>query len=84
MGVSCTLSKGLMSLVVLAVRKVFANKTNSKMTSVDRNVFLITSCKHFESARGSDDLNIDFCSFDNGVKRLCATKFMQEYIIMMN
>ena len=36
---------------------------------------------HNQIARGSYDLNIDFRSFDNGLKQLCVTNFIEEYIV---
>ena len=36
-----------------------------------------------QTALESCDLNMDFCSFDNGSKQLCVTNFMQEYGFMV-
>ena len=54
----------------------------------------VTSCKHFrayvrlcqvknhvQTARESHDLNMNFYSFDNGFKQLCATNSMQEFYL---
>ena len=38
------------------------------------------SITHVQTARKSHDLNMDFCSFDNGFKQLCVTNAMQEYL----
>ena len=39
---------------------------------------LIIKLTHVQTARESNDLNMDCCSFDNGFKQLCVTNFMQE------
>ena len=77
---------------VIDARNVFVNKTLAKWSVKAATLSRVTRCKqfrvqsrfcqvksHVQKARESPDLNMDFCSFDNGFKQNRATKSMREY-----
>ena len=70
---------------------VFANKNVNVMINPDSNVFPSNVRQtnqgsfhyyqiktHVQTACEPPDLNMEFCSFDNGFKQLSVTNFMQE------
>ena len=52
--------------------------TSCKQLSAQFRLWQVKS--HVQTAHESHDLNIDFCSFDNGFKQLLAMNSMQECI----
>ena len=78
---------------VIDMRNVFAKKASAKWLVWATTLSHVTSCKqfraqfrlcqdknHVQTAHESHDLNMDFCSFDNGFKQLC-NKFYARILI---